>query len=62
MASDRRSAPVESRRPADIESAIIPGYMSGFGITYRPQLAAEGQLRPLCRTAFRFTLHRAAGD
>jgi len=37
MASDRRSAPAESRRPADIESAILPGYMSGFGNSFETE-------------------------
>lgn len=38
MASDRRSAPAESRRPAgEIESAILPGYMSGFGNSFETE-------------------------
>ena len=38
MASDRRSAPAESRKPAaEIESAILPGYMSGFGNSFETE-------------------------
>jgi homogentisate 1,2-dioxygenase len=38
MASDRRSAPAESRRSGqEIASAIIPGYMSGFGNTFETE-------------------------
>ena len=50
----------------------IANYMSGFGNTFetealpgalpgRPQLAAEGELRALCRATFRLAVHRAAG-
>ncbi len=38
MASDRRSAPVESRKTTpEIESAIMPGYMSGFGNSFETE-------------------------
>ena len=63
----------ESRGAPLRGSAIEPGYMSGFGNSFetealpgalagRPQLAAEGELRPLCRAALRLAVHRAAGD
>ena len=53
-------------------SAILPGYMSGFGNSFETE-ALEGalpigrnspqkiELRALCRTALRLALHRAAG-
>ena len=54
-------------------SAILPGYMSGFGNSFETE-ALEGalpigrnspqkiELRALCRTALGLALHRAAGD
>ncbi len=38
MASDRRSAPAETRKAVpEIESAILPGYMSGFGNSFETE-------------------------
>ncbi|HMN51141.1 MAG TPA: homogentisate 1,2-dioxygenase, partial [Xanthobacteraceae bacterium] len=37
MASDRRTAPVETRSTAVPQSAILPGYMSGFGNTFETE-------------------------
>jgi len=56
-----------------LSTALGAKYMSGFGNTFetealarrasrRAQLAAEGELRAVCRAAFRFAVHRAAGD
>ena len=63
----------ESRGAPLRGSAIEPAYMSGFGNSFETealpgalpigmQLAAEGELRPLCRAALRLAVHGAAGD
>ena len=52
-------------------NGLVSGYMSGFGNSFetealagraagRKELTAEGRLRPLCRAAFGFAIHRAA--
>ena len=64
------SSAIGAARPA--HGPAGPNYMSGFGNTFetealagraagRPQLAAEGELRPLRRAALRLAVHRAAG-